>query len=75
MVQTIFGPPGLLLYGVKSVVIHLNFNQQAFDWVDLGKQGSKSVSFYQVPCWKSGASPGTSSWMPACWPAQSGSAG
>eukprot|EP00435_Cladocopium_sp_Y103_P025393 s3572_g6.t1 len=36
VVQTIFGPPGLLLYGVKSVVIHLNFGQQAFDWVDLG---------------------------------------
>ncbi|CAK9006148.1 unnamed protein product [Durusdinium trenchii] len=37
VVQTIFGPPGLLLYGVKSVVIHLNFSQQAFDWVDLGR--------------------------------------
>eukprot|EP00913_Durusdinium_trenchii_P014736 g13824.t1 len=36
VVQTIFGPPGLLLYGVKSVVIHLNFSQQAFDWVALG---------------------------------------
>ena len=23
-------------WGVKSVVIHLNFGQQAFDWVDLG---------------------------------------
>lgn len=36
VVQTIFGPPGLLLYGVKSVVIHLNFGEQGFDWVDLG---------------------------------------
>lgn len=35
VVQTIFGPPGLLLYGVKSVVIHLNFSNQNFDWVDL----------------------------------------
>ncbi|CAK9092722.1 Post-transcriptional regulator mkt1 (Inactive endonuclease mkt1) (Post-transcriptional RNA stability regulator mkt1), partial [Durusdinium trenchii] len=35
VVQTIFGPPGLLLYGVKSCVIHLNFGQQTFDWVDL----------------------------------------
>eukprot|EP00930_Biecheleria_cincta_P050597 TRINITY_DN3578_c0_g3_i1.p1 TRINITY_DN3578_c0_g3~~TRINITY_DN3578_c0_g3_i1.p1 ORF type:complete len:759 (-),score=134.44 TRINITY_DN3578_c0_g3_i1:56-2332(-) len=35
VVQTIFGPPGLLLYGVKSVMIHLNFSTQSFDWVDL----------------------------------------
>eukprot|EP00931_Biecheleriopsis_adriatica_P003970 TRINITY_DN105710_c0_g1_i1.p1 TRINITY_DN105710_c0_g1~~TRINITY_DN105710_c0_g1_i1.p1 ORF type:complete len:754 (-),score=202.76 TRINITY_DN105710_c0_g1_i1:55-2316(-) len=35
VVQTIFGPPGLLLYGVKHVVIHLNFGTQTFDWVDL----------------------------------------
>ncbi|CAE8583912.1 unnamed protein product [Polarella glacialis] len=35
VIQTIFGPPGLLLYGVKSVVIHLNFPHQSFDWVDL----------------------------------------
>ena len=35
IVQTVFGPPGLLLYGVKSVVIHLNFSHQSFDWVDL----------------------------------------
>eukprot|EP00933_Yihiella_yeosuensis_P021782 TRINITY_DN17190_c0_g1_i1.p1 TRINITY_DN17190_c0_g1~~TRINITY_DN17190_c0_g1_i1.p1 ORF type:complete len:755 (-),score=163.04 TRINITY_DN17190_c0_g1_i1:341-2605(-) len=35
LVQTIFGPPGLLLYGVKSVVIHLNFAASNFDWVDL----------------------------------------
>ncbi|CAJ1416587.1 unnamed protein product [Effrenium voratum] len=41
VVQTIFGPPGLLLYGVKSVVIHLNFGQQAFDWVDLESVLSK----------------------------------
>ncbi|CAE7618001.1 mkt1, partial [Symbiodinium natans] len=35
LVQTIFGPPGLLLYGVKTVIIHLNFGQNTFDWVDL----------------------------------------
>eukprot|EP00438_Fugacium_kawagutii_P013173 Skav223279 [mRNA] locus=scaffold3424:268380:276140:+ [translate_table: standard] len=43
VVQTIFGPPGLLLYGVKSVVIHLNFSQQSFDWVDLG-------ALAELPC-------------------------
>mmetsp|Transcript_73169 Transcript_73169/g.161491 ORF Transcript_73169/g.161491 Transcript_73169/m.161491 type:complete len:756 (-) Transcript_73169:92-2359(-) len=41
VVQTIFGPPGLLLYGVKSVVIMLNFGQQHFDWVDLDSVLSK----------------------------------
>lgn len=35
VVSTVFGPPGLLLYGVPSVVIHINFPQQSFDWVDL----------------------------------------
>mmetsp|Transcript_93488 Transcript_93488/g.248154 ORF Transcript_93488/g.248154 Transcript_93488/m.248154 type:complete len:749 (-) Transcript_93488:75-2321(-) len=35
VVQTVFGPPGLLLYGVQSVVIHINFQQLQFDWVDL----------------------------------------
>jgi hypothetical protein len=35
VVQTVFGPPGLLLYGVQSVVIHINFPQNIFDWVDL----------------------------------------
>mmetsp|Transcript_45280 Transcript_45280/g.105693 ORF Transcript_45280/g.105693 Transcript_45280/m.105693 type:complete len:759 (+) Transcript_45280:77-2353(+) len=41
IVQTVFGPPGLLLYGVKSVVIHLNFQQQTFDWVELDSVLSK----------------------------------
>ena len=31
--------------GVKSVVIHLNFGQQAFDWVDLGV-GPREVFFF-----------------------------
>lgn len=35
VVQTILGPAGLLLYGVKSVMIQLNFGQRSFDWVDL----------------------------------------
>mmetsp|Transcript_44893 Transcript_44893/g.104898 ORF Transcript_44893/g.104898 Transcript_44893/m.104898 type:complete len:762 (-) Transcript_44893:36-2321(-) len=35
VVETVFGPPGLLLYGVKSVIIHLTFPQNTFDWVDL----------------------------------------
>eukprot|EP00929_Paragymnodinium_shiwhaense_P066489 TRINITY_DN3335_c0_g2_i1.p1 TRINITY_DN3335_c0_g2~~TRINITY_DN3335_c0_g2_i1.p1 ORF type:complete len:750 (+),score=223.17 TRINITY_DN3335_c0_g2_i1:132-2381(+) len=35
VVQTVFGPPGLLLYGVQSVVIHIDFSKQSFDWVDL----------------------------------------
>jgi len=35
VVQSVFGPPGLLLYGVQSVVIHIDFPKQTFDWVDL----------------------------------------
>jgi len=35
VVQTVFGPPGLLLYGVHSVVILMNFQMNTFDWVDL----------------------------------------
>lgn len=35
VVSTVFGPPGLLLYGVQSVVMHLNFPHATFDWVDL----------------------------------------
>jgi len=34
-VAAVFGPPGLLLYGVSSVVININFPQFTFDWVDL----------------------------------------
>jgi len=37
VVQAVFGPPGLLLYGVQGVIIHLNFQQHTFDWVDLNK--------------------------------------
>jgi len=35
VVSTVFGPPGLLLYGVSRVVIQLSFAQSTFDWVDL----------------------------------------
>jgi len=37
VVSTVFGPPGLLLYGVQSVVIQMNFGQPQpeFQWVDL----------------------------------------
>uniref|UniRef100_A0A7S1AHB7 XPG N-terminal domain-containing protein n=1 Tax=Noctiluca scintillans TaxID=2966 RepID=A0A7S1AHB7_NOCSC len=35
VVQTVFGPPGLLLYGVQRVVIHIDFQKGVFDWVDL----------------------------------------
>jgi len=35
VVQTVFGPPGLLLYGVQGVVIHIDFQRTTFDWVDL----------------------------------------
>jgi len=35
VVSTVFGPPGLLLYGVQSVVIHINSPQLTFEWVDL----------------------------------------
>jgi hypothetical protein len=35
VVQAVFGPPGLLLYGVQSAVIHIDFAKQLFDWVDL----------------------------------------
>lgn len=36
VVQTVFGPPGLLLYGVQRVIIHIDFLQRStFDWVEL----------------------------------------
>jgi hypothetical protein len=35
VVQAVFGPPGLLLYGVQSAVIHMDFIKNTFDWVDL----------------------------------------
>mmetsp|Transcript_57653 Transcript_57653/g.137121 ORF Transcript_57653/g.137121 Transcript_57653/m.137121 type:complete len:781 (+) Transcript_57653:107-2449(+) len=35
VVTAVFGPPGLLLYGVRQVVIELDFNHQNFQWVDL----------------------------------------
>lgn len=35
IVNTAFGPPGLLLYSVPSVVISIDFHHMTFDWVDL----------------------------------------
>jgi len=34
-VHTILGPPGLLLYQVQRVVIHVDFGAGQFEWVDL----------------------------------------
>lgn len=52
VVQTVFGPPGLLLYGIPSVIIHLNFTTTSFDWVDLeavlGKWGIKWDQFVEA---------------------------
>jgi len=41
VVHTVFGPPGLLLYGVQRVVIHIDFQRTVFDWVDLESVLSK----------------------------------
>jgi len=30
-----FGPPGLLLYGVPKILIHIEFTKGTFDWLDL----------------------------------------
>jgi hypothetical protein len=35
VVQAVFGPPGLLLYNVQSVIIQIEFGNQSFEWVDL----------------------------------------
>lgn len=35
LLHTVFGPPGLLLYNIPKVVIHVDFQHQTFDWVDL----------------------------------------
>lgn len=35
LLHTVFGPPGLLLYSIPKVVIHVDFQRQTFDWVDL----------------------------------------
>lgn len=41
VISTVFGPPGLLLYGVKCVVICIHFGQATFDWVNLDAVLSK----------------------------------
>ncbi|CAD7960789.1 unnamed protein product [Amoebophrya sp. A25] len=35
LVNGVFGPPGLLLYGVKKCIVQLNFYRGSFDWLDL----------------------------------------
>mmetsp|Transcript_50726 Transcript_50726/g.117800 ORF Transcript_50726/g.117800 Transcript_50726/m.117800 type:complete len:761 (+) Transcript_50726:91-2373(+) len=35
IVHTVFGPPGLLLYSIPRVVIHIHFVHHSFDWVEL----------------------------------------
>merc|ERR1719191_1731308 len=35
LLHTVFGPPGLLLYNIPKVAIHVDFQHQTFDWVDL----------------------------------------
>lgn len=35
ILQTVFGPPGWLVFGVQSVVIHMDINRARMDWVDL----------------------------------------
>eukprot|EP00440_Ansanella_granifera_P034923 gb/GFBE01037884.1/.p1 GENE.gb/GFBE01037884.1/~~gb/GFBE01037884.1/.p1 ORF type:complete len:731 (+),score=127.65 gb/GFBE01037884.1/:1-2193(+) len=35
IVQAVFGPPGLLLFGAPRVIIQVDFKQRNFDWVDL----------------------------------------
>mmetsp|Transcript_104029 Transcript_104029/g.323462 ORF Transcript_104029/g.323462 Transcript_104029/m.323462 type:complete len:749 (-) Transcript_104029:78-2324(-) len=41
IVHTVYGPPGLLLYSIPRVVIHIDFLHQTFDWVDLDSVLSK----------------------------------
>jgi len=41
VVQTVFGPHGLLLYGVPRVVINIDFAQGTFDWIVLDSVLSK----------------------------------
>eukprot|EP00397_Hematodinium_sp_SG-2012_P003551 GEMP01003559.1.p1 GENE.GEMP01003559.1~~GEMP01003559.1.p1 ORF type:complete len:746 (+),score=145.90 GEMP01003559.1:519-2756(+) len=35
MLHAVFGPPGLLLYGVPKILIALDFAKDSFDWLDL----------------------------------------
>jgi len=35
VVHSVFGPPGLLLFSIPRVMIHIDFSHSNFDWVDL----------------------------------------
>lgn len=35
LLGAVFGPPGLLLYGVPKVIINFDFQRSSFDWLDL----------------------------------------
>lgn len=35
VVQAVFGPPGLLLFGLSKVIINIDFQNVLFDWIDL----------------------------------------
>jgi len=34
-VQAVFGPPGLLLFGLTKAIINIDFQNVVFDWIDL----------------------------------------
>lgn len=34
VVDAVFGPPALLLFGIPRVIIGINFQRREFDWVD-----------------------------------------
>ncbi|CAJ1371337.1 unnamed protein product [Effrenium voratum] len=35
VVQAVFGPPGLLLFGLSMAIVNIDFNSATFDWIDL----------------------------------------
>lgn len=35
VVQAVFGPPGLLLFGLSKAIINIDFQNVVFDWIDL----------------------------------------
>lgn len=34
IVNAVLGPPGLLLYGVSTVIMHIEFSKETFDWLE-----------------------------------------
>lgn len=37
VVQAVFGPPGLLLFGLNKAIVNIDFNTSGFDWIDLDR--------------------------------------